>query len=54
MVETLSDDDLPGKPGDNNHSYVGMMIENMKNMIIPLSGNIDALKNINPENIIIT
>ena len=54
VVETLSDDDLPGKPGDNNHSYVGMMIENMKNMIIPLSGNIDALKNINPENIIIT
>ena len=54
VVETLSDDDLPGKPGDNNHSYVGMMIENMKNMIIPLSGNIDALKNINPENILIT
>ncbi len=54
VVETLSDDDLPGKPGDINHSYVGMMIENMKNMIIPLSGNIDALKNINPENILIT
>ena len=52
IVETLSDDDLPGNPGDNNHSYVGMMIENMKNMIIPLGGNIDALKNINPQNII--
>ena len=51
VVETLSDDDLPGNPGDNNHSYVGMMIENMKNMIIPLGGNIDALKNINPQNI---
>jgi ABC-type Zn uptake system ZnuABC Zn-binding protein ZnuA len=53
VVETLSDDDLPGNPGDNNHSYVGMMLENMKNMIIPLGGNIEALKDINPQNIII-
>ena len=51
IVETLSDDDLPGNPGDNNHSYVGMMLENMKNMIIPLGGNIEALKDINPQNI---
>jgi ABC-type Zn uptake system ZnuABC Zn-binding protein ZnuA len=51
VVETLSDDDLPGNPGDNNHSYIGMMIENMKNMIIPLGGNIDALKNVNPQDI---
>jgi hypothetical protein len=29
------------------------MLENMKNMIIPLGGNIDALKDINPQNIII-
>jgi ABC-type Zn uptake system ZnuABC Zn-binding protein ZnuA len=52
VVETLSDDDLPGNPGDNNHSYVGMMLENMKNMILPLGGNIDALKDINPQNIL--
>jgi len=51
IVETLSDDDLPGNTGDNNHSYVGMMLENMKNMILPLGGNIDALKDINPQNI---
>ena len=51
IVETLSDDNLPGNPGDNNHSYVGMMLENMKNMIIPLGGNIDALNEINPQNI---
>jgi ABC-type Zn uptake system ZnuABC Zn-binding protein ZnuA len=54
FVETLSDDDLPGNPRDNNHSYVGMMIENMKNMIIPLGGNIDALNDINPKNIVPT
>ncbi len=51
IVETLSDDDLPGNTGDNNHSYVGMMLENMKNMILPLGGNIDALKDISPQNI---
>jgi len=28
------------------------MIENMRNMILPLGGNIDALKDINPQNII--
>ncbi len=51
VVETLSDDDLPGNPGDNNHSYVGMMVENMRNMILPLGGNIDSLKDINPQNL---
>ncbi len=51
IVETLSDDDLPGNPGDYNHSYIGMMLENMKNMIVPLGGNIDALKDISPQNI---
>ena len=51
IVETLSDDDLPGNLGDNNHSYVGMMLENMKNMIIPLGGNISTLKDISPQNI---
>ena len=51
VVETLSDDDLPGDLGNFNHSYVGMMLENMKNMIVPLGGNIDVLKDINPRNI---
>jgi ABC-type Zn uptake system ZnuABC Zn-binding protein ZnuA len=51
VVETLSDDDLPGNPGNNKHSYIGMMLANMKNMIIPLGGNIDALNDINPRNI---
>jgi ABC-type Zn uptake system ZnuABC Zn-binding protein ZnuA len=54
VVETLRDDDLPGNTGDNNHSYVGMMIENMRNMIIPLGGNIDALENINLKNVPLT
>jgi ABC-type Zn uptake system ZnuABC Zn-binding protein ZnuA len=51
IVETLSDDDLPGNPGDPNHSYVGMMLENMKNMLVPLGGNITALSDVDPRDI---
>jgi ABC-type Zn uptake system ZnuABC Zn-binding protein ZnuA len=50
FVQTLSDDVLPGHPGDPNHTYVGMMLENMKNMLVPLGGNVDALKGIDPQN----
>jgi ABC-type Zn uptake system ZnuABC Zn-binding protein ZnuA len=49
-VTTLADDVLPGKPTDPNHTYVGMMLEDMKGMIIPLGGNIEALASINPAN----
>jgi ABC-type Zn uptake system ZnuABC Zn-binding protein ZnuA len=51
IVETLSDDDLPGNSGDPNHSYVGMMLENMKNMLVPLGGNITALSDVNPRDV---
>jgi hypothetical protein len=50
FVQTISDDALPGQPSDPNHTYVGMTLDNMKNMLIPLGGNIDALKGINPGN----
>jgi len=48
IVETLSDDDLPGNAGDPEHSYVEMMIQNMENMLVPLGGNTTALDDINP------
>jgi ABC-type Zn uptake system ZnuABC Zn-binding protein ZnuA len=48
IVETLSDDDLPGETGDPAHTYVGMMLENMHNMLVPLGGNITALNRIDP------
>ena len=48
IVETLSDDDLPGDAGDPEHSYVGMMIQNMENMLVPLGGNTTTLNDINP------
>ena len=50
FAQTLSDDTVPGQPTDPNHTYVGMMLEDMKNMIIPLGGNIDPLKDVNPQN----
>lgn len=50
FVTTLRDDDPPGNPGDPQHTYVGMMLEDMRNMIIPLGGNVDALAGITPDN----
>ena len=49
-VTTLADDVLPGKPTDPNHTYVGMMLEDMNGMIIPLGGKVTALSSINPAN----
>jgi ABC-type Zn uptake system ZnuABC Zn-binding protein ZnuA len=49
IVGTLSDDDLPGNPGDSEHSYVGMMLVNMENMLVPLGGNISALNSVHPK-----
>jgi ABC-type Zn uptake system ZnuABC Zn-binding protein ZnuA len=54
IVGTLSDDDLPSNPGDPEHTYVGMMLENMKNMLVPLGGNITSLQGVNPKDTYIT
>jgi ABC-type Zn uptake system ZnuABC Zn-binding protein ZnuA len=54
IVETLSDDDLPGNPGESRHSYVGMMLENMKSMLAPLGGNITSLTDIDPRDTYLT
>lgn len=51
IVSTLSDDDLPGDAGEPQNSYVGMMLENMKNMLVPLGGNVSALSNVSPKDI---
>jgi ABC-type Zn uptake system ZnuABC Zn-binding protein ZnuA len=50
IVHTLRDDSLPGNLTSPNHTYVGMMLDNMEKMIIPLGGNTSSLTNINPEN----
>ncbi len=38
-VDTLRDDDLPGRPGDPQHSYFGLMVEDVRIMAAALGGN---------------
>ncbi len=47
-IDKLRDDELPGKPGDPQHSYIGMMVENMTIMFEALGGSADALKKVEP------
>lgn len=47
-VDGLRDDDPPGKPGAPEHTYLGMMLNNMNLMIPALGGNVDALAGIEP------
>jgi ABC-type Zn uptake system ZnuABC Zn-binding protein ZnuA len=47
-IDKLRDDELPGKPGDPQHSYIGMMVENMTIMFDALGGSTEALKKVDP------
>lgn len=47
-IDKLRDDELPGKPGEARHSYIGMMIENLTIMFEALGGSADALKKVDP------
>ncbi|MFZ3064939.1 MAG: metal ABC transporter substrate-binding protein [Nitrospirota bacterium] len=51
-VTTLRDDDLPGKTGSKEHTYIGMMLENMREMITALGGKADVFSTIEPSNVI--
>ena len=42
-IDELSDDDLPGAPGDPNHSYLGLAVSNLQIMIPALGGDASAL-----------
>lgn len=45
-VDDLRDDDLPGEPGDDLHSYIGLMVANMKIMIPALGGDASAMDDV--------
>ncbi len=47
-VDELRDDDLPGDPGDDRHSYIGLMLVNMEVMIPALGGKVEPLARIDP------
>lgn len=43
-VDTLRDDDLPGRPGDPEHSWLGLMRANFVTMVGALGGDPSALE----------
>jgi ABC-type Zn uptake system ZnuABC Zn-binding protein ZnuA len=45
-VDDLRDDDLPGEPGDDLHSYLGLMVQNMRIMIPALGGDDSAMDSV--------
>ena len=47
-IDQLRDDEPPGAPTDRNHTYLGMMLEDMNIMIPALGGQVDALQGIDP------
>ena len=38
-ISTLRDDNLPGDPGEPQHSYIGMMQANVRTMVQALGGD---------------
>ncbi len=47
-VDTLRDDVLPGPVGSPQHSYVGLMLENVRTMVAALGGDPAALVAVEP------
>lgn len=50
-VDTLRDDDLPGKPGEKNHSYLGLMVEDLKIMATALKGKPEIIADFDTSNV---
>ncbi len=50
-VSTLSDDDLPGDPGNPGHSYLNMMVENLKTMAAALGGDPTLMEGVETANV---
>jgi ABC-type Zn uptake system ZnuABC Zn-binding protein ZnuA len=42
-VNDLADDELPGAPGEPQHSYLGMMVQNVRHIVTSLGGDADAV-----------
>lgn len=50
-VEKLRDDDLPGNPGDRDHSYLGLMAFDFKTFMGALGGDIGAFDAVDVTNL---
>jgi len=51
FVDDLADDDLPGKPGDSDHTYLGLIKQNMEAMIPALGGDSSSMTGLNIANV---
>jgi ABC-type Zn uptake system ZnuABC Zn-binding protein ZnuA len=51
-VDVLRDDDLPGKPGDPDHSWMGLMHFDYVTMTEAMGGDASALKAFKPANVV--
>ena len=51
FVDELADDDLPGKPGDPRHTYLGLMQKNLEIMIPALGGDASAMAGLDVGNV---
>lgn len=50
-IDKLRDDDLPGAPGDAAHSYLGLMVENVKIMAAALGGDPELMSSVDTSNV---
>lgn len=50
-VDDLRDDDLPGAPGGANHSYIGLMVENLRIMAEALGGDPALMTGVDTTNV---
>jgi len=48
FVDQLRDDDLPGQPGDPEHSYLGLMLSDARIIVDALGGDAAALAGFDP------
>ncbi|MCH7737117.1 MAG: zinc ABC transporter substrate-binding protein [Chloroflexi bacterium] len=51
FIDELADDDLPGKPGDPEHTYLGLMKHNLTVMVPALGGDASSLAGLETGNV---
>ena len=51
FIDELADDDLPGEPGDPEHSYLGLIRQNIQVMIAALGGDAGAVAGLDVSNV---
>jgi zinc/manganese transport system substrate-binding protein/manganese/iron transport system substrate-binding protein len=50
-ISSLRDDDLPGAPDSSSHTYLGLMLEDMRTMFGGLGGDTSMFDGIDPSRV---